>query len=201
MAQADILIIFAKMPVYGKVKTRLAVSIGHAAALEIYRQLLSHTLNMAAKVKAEKIMFYSDETTLDLTIAPGFASATQCGDDLGKRMKNAFTDVFGQGYAKAVIVGTDCPAIDETIVATAFDTLDKRDLVIGPAYDGGYYLLGMKRVHPTLFENIPWSTAAVFEKTVAICKNDGLSYSLLPPLPDVDEEKDLPHLAKMNQHG
>ncbi|PPL04330.1 TIGR04282 family arsenosugar biosynthesis glycosyltransferase [Parapedobacter indicus] len=201
MAQTDILIIFAKRPVYGKVKTRLAVSIGPAAALEIYRQLLNHTLDIATKVEVEKIIFYSDETAPDNRTVSGFRSTTQHGVDLGERMKNAFADVFRQGYAKAVIVGADCPAIDETIVAAAFDTLDKRDVVIGPAYDGGYYLLGMKRVHPMLFENIPWSTATVFEKTVAICKNDELSYSLLPPLPDVDEEKDLPHLAKMNQHG
>lgn len=201
MAQTDILIIFAKKPVYGKVKTRLAVSIGHAAALGVYRQLLSHTLDIATKVKVEKIIFYSDEAAPDSRAVPSFRSTTQYGVDLGERMKNAFADVFRQGYAKAVIIGTDCPAIGETIVAAAFDTLHKKDVVIGPAYDGGYYLLGMKRVHPPLFEHIPWSTAAVFEKTVATCNTNGLSYSLLPPLPDVDEEKDLLYLAKMNQHG
>ena len=201
MKRTDTLIILAKSPVYGQVKTRLAVSIGAAAALEIYRQLLKHTLDVAAKVPADKVIFYSDEPAPDERTEPGFARATQYGADLGARMENAFTHVFRKGYKKAVVIGTDCPAIGERTLAAAFDALHQHDVVIGPAYDGGYYLLGMKRVHHMLFDNIPWSTATVFEETVTICRSNGLRYLLLPTLHDVDEKKDLPHLAKMEQHG
>lgn len=201
MKGTDILIILAKNPVYGKVKTRLAAAIGAAAALDIYRQLLRHTLDVAAKVPADKVIFYSDGPAPDEGAAPGFARATQYGADLGARMENAFTHVFRQGYEKAVMIGTDCPAMGERTLAAAFDALHQHDVVIGPAYDGGYYLLGMKQAHHTLFENMPWSTAAVFEETVTVCRDSGLRYLLLPTLHDVDEKKDLSQLAKMNQHG
>lgn len=201
MKQKDILIILARSPVYGKVKTRLAAAIGAVEALEVYRQLLQHTLEVAGNVPSDKVVFYSDESVPDEGTAPGFARATQYGADLGARMENAFTHVFRQGYEKAVMIGTDCPAMGERTLAAAFEALHQHDVVIGPAYDGGYYLLGMKQVHHRLFDNIPWSTPAVFEETVTICRRDGLRYLLLPTLHDVDEKKDLPHLAKMNQHG
>lgn len=199
--RTDILIVLAKTPVYGKVKTRLAAAIGASAALEIYRRLLKHTLDVAWKVSSDKVIFYSDEPASGEEIGLGFAKATQCGGDLGERMKNAFANVFGQGYEKAVMIGTDCPAVGERTLAAAFEALHQHDVVIGPAYDGGYYLLGMKQVHHGLFDNIPWSTPAVFEETVTICRGNGLRYLLLPTLHDVDEKKDLPHLAKMNRHG
>lgn len=201
MKQQDILIILARSPVYGKVKTRLAAAIGTAEALEVYRQLLQHTLEVAGNVPSDKIVFYSDESVPDEATAPGFARATQYGADLGARMENAFTHVFRQGYEKAVMIGTDCPAMGERTLAAAFEALHQHDVVIGPAYDGGYYLLGMKQVHHRLFDNIPWSTPAVFEETVTICRYDGLRYLLLPTLHDVDKKKDLPHLAKIKQHG
>ncbi len=201
MKQKDILIILARSPVYGKVKTRLAAAIGAAEALEVYRQLLHHTLEVAGNVPSDKIVFYSDESVPDEATAPGFARATQYGADLGARMENAFTHVFGQGYEKAVMIGTDCPAMGERTLAAAFEALHQHDVVIGPAYDGGYYLLGMKQVHHRLFHNIPWSTPAVFEETVTICRRDGLRYLLLPTLHDVDKKKDLPQLAKIKQHG
>jgi len=118
----------------------------------------------------------------------------QHGNSLGERMNNAFNNVFEKKYSKAIIIGTDCPALTEKVINDAFEKLNNYDVVIGPANDGGYYLLGMKKLHQQLFKNINWSTETVFDATINICNNLNLSYCLLPVLNDVDEEKDLQHL-------
>ena len=194
MKQSNILIIFAKNLVHGKVKTRLASSIGADHAFEIYKELLRHTKTVVQNVNADKIIYYSDHVELEDIWDTGFLKAKQQGADLGEKMMNSFKDIFQKGYTKAVIIGTDCPSLDEQIIRTAFESLNEKSVVIGPAYDGGYYLLGMKLLHKNLFQNIAWSTEIVFETTTAICNKFNLSYSVLPLLHDIDEEKDLVHL-------
>ncbi len=197
MKHQNAVIIFAKNLVPGKVKTRLAASIGNDAAFEVYKELLARTRSATETVAADKIVFYSDEVVKKDEWSQSFLKSKQQGENLGERMMNAFKEIFQQGYGKALIIGTDCPALNESMLLWAFEKLGESDVVLGPAYDGGYYLLAMKELLPCLFENIPWSTSTVFETTIAVCKSNNLSYSLLPTLHDVDEEKDLVHLKKV----
>jgi hypothetical protein len=194
MKQSNSLIIFAKNLVHGKVKTRLASSIGPDRAFAVYKELVYRTKSIVQDVNADKIVYYSDQVELTDMWDDRFFKAKQQGSDLGERMRNAFADSFQKGYAKAVIIGTDCPSLDKHIIHTAFKDLDQRHIVIGPAYDGGYYLLGMKMLYEDLFQNIAWSTNTVFGTTIALSNCLHLTYSVLPKLHDIDEEKDLVHL-------
>jgi uncharacterized protein len=194
MKESNILLIFARNPVLGNVKTRLAASIGEKAALEVYKELLERTQVMAQKVAGDKMLCYADLIEKRNDLNENFLKAKQVGADLGERMANAFAAAFGQGYKKAVVIGTDCPDLNEAILAEAFEKLNEAAIVIGPAFDGGYYLLGMTRPHLQLFENIKWSTPTVFEATISKCEELGLKWSALPPLHDIDEERDLIHL-------
>jgi rSAM/selenodomain-associated transferase 1 len=194
MNRQSILIIFVKNLVLGKVKTRLAATIGDDNAFEVYKHLITHTNSVTKTLKAAKIVYYSDAVEHNDTWDDSFLKAQQQGADLGERMMTAFKDIFQQGYTKAVIIGTDCPSVNEGIIEDAFGKLNTADIVIGPAFDGGYYLLGMKKLHSNLFEKINWSTPTVFDTTIAKCTNLNLSYSVLPLLHDIDEEKDLVHL-------
>jgi rSAM/selenodomain-associated transferase 1 len=192
------LIIFVKNPVHGKVKTRLAAAIGNDKALDIYLHLVTHTLKAIVNAAADRYIYFSDE--IDDSIGQkttAFKRAVQSGADLGERMKNAFCDVLNTSYHKVLIIGTDCPGISPEILEQAFDQLNDADIVIGPAADGGYYLLGMKALHPQLFDNIEWSTSAVLQTTVERCTQNNLRYQLLEELNDIDEEKDLMHFYKL----
>jgi uncharacterized protein len=190
------LIIFAKNLVYGKVKTRLAASVGNDAAFSIYKALLRHTRSVADFINADKIVFYSDKIEHNDEWNNDYSKTIQFGKDLGERMKNAFEGTFKNDYNKAMIIGTDCPFLPEQIIEDAFEKLNERDVVVGPAYDGGYYLLGMKKLHPCLFKNIHWSTPEVLKETLLACDKNDLDYFLLPALPDIDEEKDLIHFKR-----
>jgi rSAM/selenodomain-associated transferase 1 len=190
------LIIFAKNLVYGKVKTRLAASIGNDAAFSIYKALLNYTRSVADLINADKIVFYSDKIEHNDEWDNDYSKAIQHGKDLGERMKNAFKSSFKNDYNKAVVIGSDCPSLTEQIIEDAFEMLNEKDVVIGPAYDGGYYLLGIKKLHPHLFENIHWSTPYVLDETISVCNKNNLDYFLLPALHDIDEEKDLIHFKK-----
>lgn len=191
------LIIFAKNPEIGKVKTRLAATIGDEAALSIYEHLLSHTASITSYLPVDKFVFYSSLILQeDIWCNKHFYKQVQAGNDLGERMKNAFAATFLNGYDKIVIIGTDCPRLGAGIIMNAFACLNSRDVVIGPAEDGGYYLLGMKQPYSDLFEKINWSTNTVLKETQMKCTALQLSYYLLPVLNDIDEEKDLIHLQK-----
>ncbi len=189
------LLIFVKNLLYGQVKTRLAATVGNDNAMEIYRQLLQHTNSVCKNIHADKIVFYSDFIEEDIWNKREFKKEIQWGNDLAERMKNAFIKAFDNGYEKAIIIGTDCPQIDQTILENAFTQLNYFDIVLGPATDGGYYLLGMKTFFAVFFENIKWSTDTVLKKTIEICNQNKLSYVLLPELTDIDEEKDM-HLIQ-----
>ncbi|MEM7394475.1 MAG: TIGR04282 family arsenosugar biosynthesis glycosyltransferase, partial [Verrucomicrobiota bacterium] len=111
--------------------------------------------------------------------------------DLGDRMLGALNHAFELGYGEAVIIGTDCPALSARHLKQAFDTLKTNDVVLGPTFDGGYYLIGMKQPHQALFRDIPWSTEAVFPNTMEVMKTENLSCGLLPRLRDLDDQDDL----------
>lgn len=184
------LIIFARKPELGKVKTRLAATIGNTKALDIYSKLLLHTRAVAEKANADAFIFLTDPT--DDNFWDAFTCELQIGNGLGDKMQHAFELIFKKDFQKCIIIGSDCPKLSEDIVNTAFDELDKYDAVIGAAQDGGYYLLGTKKLFPALFKNKEWSTAHVFSQTILDFENEKLSYSTLPVLNDLDEEKDIP---------
>lgn len=185
----EALIVFAKNPVPGAVKTRLAATVGNEKALEIYKALVACTQAVTEKLRCDKWIYYSDAIAEDDGWANTAFKAVQSGSDLGERMKNAFADALEQ-YNKAVIIGTDCPCLESSLIEEAFAKLDEADVVLGPAADGGYYLLGMKALHPALFEGIAWSTATVLSETMRRCQSEGLAVHLLPVLSDIDDEED-----------
>lgn len=176
----------------GKVKSRLAVTVGKQRALDIYNTLLTHTLNISKNLPAEKFIFYEDYINQDdLWDNEIYNKNLQQGTDLGQRMKNAFEDLFNKGYKKVLIIGSDCYELTETIINSAFDLLSVKDVVIGQASDGGYYLLGMKTFIPQLFKNKSWSSGSVYNDTVKQINELGYSFTSLIVLNDVDEESDI----------
>lgn len=184
------LIIFVRNPVLGKVKSRIAATRGEENALAVYKYLLQHTKIITAGLSVTKFVFYTDEiTTNDLW--NGYEKCLQSGNDLGERMSNAFEYLFEKGFTKIVIIGSDCFELDEKMISNAFLKLNENEIVIGPATDGGYYLLGMQLPFKNLFENIVWSSDSVFNETIKQIQQHKLSLYLLPELSDVDEEKDI----------
>ena len=157
----------------------------------IYKELLQHTFEIANAIDADKFIFYHGEIeSTDLWTAERFVKFVQINKDLGKKMNHAFTSLLEQGYEKAIIIGSDCFELNATIVNQAFKSLNDNDVVIGPAKDGGYYLLGMKKMCSFIFENKEWSTPTVYNETIADFRKQQLSFYVLPVLTDVDTEKD-----------
>jgi len=188
------LLIFARQPVLGQVKTRLAAAIGEAAALAVYRELLTIT---AAAVEAAGIpatVWLADvpgSATGELPEWPNTSWQLQPAGDLGHRMASAFAAAFAGGASAVAIIGTDCPGLRATHLEQAFALLKDHDVVLGPATDGGYYLLAMNELQAPLFANKEWSTATVRAATLADAAQLGLSVALLPELADVDTVADL----------
>lgn len=190
MQSNDALLLFVKNPEKGKVKTRLAKTMGDDMALKIYLALLGHTRNIALEIPSHRFLFYSSFVDQrDDWSNEAFKKRLQHPGDLGTRMSEAFREVL-EHHSKAVIIGSDCASLTTEIVQSAFDQLDQHDFVIGPAKDGGYYLLGMKTHSPTLFQDIAWSTEEVFPSTVKKINALNGSYFLLPELSDIDYEED-----------
>lgn len=186
------IIIFARHPESGKVKTRLAASMGDEKALAVYQFLLAHTNLLVRHRKIPIFVFYAgDVVEGDLWSSEHFIKRSQKGNDLGERMANAFLEVFDTGCRSAVIIGSDCHELTDAIIDDAFALLEKNDIVVGPAKDGGYYLLGMKAPFKNLFGNMQWSVATVFEKTMQKIRDGQYTVDLLPVLTDVDTEEDI----------
>jgi rSAM/selenodomain-associated transferase 1 len=184
------IIIFIKNPELGKAKTRLASTVGPERALGIYIALLGHTRQVVSSVPARRLLYYSAFIdNQDEWSSSEFDKYLQVEGALGEKMETAFQQAFETG-APVLIVGSDCAQLTPDILLSAIDKLKKHDAVIGPAEDGGYYLLGMNRFLPELFRDIAWSTDQVFPQTVAILETLGASYGLLPTLSDIDYEED-----------
>ena len=184
------LIIFIKNPILGTVKTRLAKAIGDEMALKVYNGLLEKSQKESKAVSAERHLFYSKEIKDDSWSASNFKKNLQVEGDLGFKMRTAFETVISP-YSKTIIIGSDCYDLTSEIIDEAFTELDSNDLVIGPANDGGYYLLGMKKLVPELFEEIEWSTEVVLNQTLKKAKELGLKVKCLQELIDIDNIDDL----------
>ncbi len=184
------LLLFVRNPEKGKVKTRLAQDLGDDKALEIYLELLNITRAVAVTVPAERFLFYSNFIPQsDDWPEVQFQKHLQATGDLGARMEAAFQLAL-ETHQKAVIIGSDCPELSPAIIEQAFAQLDDFDAVLGPANDGGYYLLGLKTVIPDVFREMVWSTELVLAETLARLDAAGKSYALLPELSDVDHAED-----------
>lgn len=187
------LIIFYRNPELGKVKTRLATSIGDGNALAVYMKLVAHTRTITESLLVDKIVCYSNFIDREDNWSNiFFKKQLQIGDDLGNRLHNAFKDAFEAGYSSVCVIGTDCLELSNEIIKEAFEQLSNRDAVIGPARDGGYYLLGTRKFIPELFENKKWSTSTVLDATIEDLNEMNLTCQLLPTLTDIDTIDDLP---------
>jgi len=192
------LIIFTRNPELGKVKTRLAATIGDTSALEIYKLLINHIVEVSEKVIADKYVFYSESIeTNDAWNDSVFRKKIQQGNDLGSKMKNAFDQLFKMDYQKVVIVGSDIYELTSQDIEDAFLALETDDVVIGPAEDGGYYLLGMKKLKKEVFENKNWGANTVFEDTIDDLKNEKVY--LLTVKNDVDYYEDIKDIEIFQQ--
>lgn len=185
------LIIFTRNPVYGKVKTRLAATMGEDVALKVYQFLVKHTERVTYGADAARAVYYSDAVVNGDVWDRADRKLLQEGTDLGERMSNAFYEVLNGGSDRVIIIGTDCYELTRGIIDDAFAKLEYYDVVLGPALDGGYYLLGMKAHHSELFDGIAWSQDSVLLETISRCDKLSLRYFLLRELSDVDEGKDL----------
>ena len=189
---SKLLILFVKNPVLGKVKTRLAKSIGDSKALSVYNKLLLHCREITNSLPFDKKICYSDEIQNDDIWKENiYQKSIQNGADLGERMLSAFKEGFSDGYDQICIIGTDIIELTSDIMFDAFELLDHNDVVLGPSADGGYYLIGMTVPHNPLFKNISWSTDKVLAETKDSINEAGLSCEMLAELNDIDELKDI----------
>ncbi|MBW8049502.1 MAG: glycosyltransferase [Cytophagales bacterium] len=198
----ELLIIFVKNPIKGKVKTRLAKTIGDDKALLVYQSLLRYTNSVTKNMGVSKAVYYSDFIPENDIWTDGvFLKYLQKGENLGERMKNSFELAFEQHYQSVVIIGTDCPTLSQKIIEDGFSKLKIFDFVTGPATDGGYYLLGLNDRIPawrSILQNKKWSTNTVFKETMNDIQKLNKTVCVLQKLSDIDTEKDLYKLRSTN---
>ena len=188
----NLLLIFTRNPELGKAKTRLAKTVGDEKALEIYKFLLEKTRNISSEVTSDKAVYYSVKIREnDIWDAKSFQKHQQVGEDLGIRMLNAFKNSFDAGYKKVMIIGSDLYDLTSKNIENAFKKLDTNDVVLGPAEDGGYYLLGMNALQENIFKNKDWGTASVRKDTLTDLQDKAVF--LLEELNDVDVFEDIEH--------
>lgn len=202
VSEKNLLIIFTRNPEIGKVKKRLAAGIGDAAALKIYIHLLKHTVEVTKALPIKKWVFYSEEIPQrDIWDEAVFSKKLQKGQDLGAKMEQAFYSGFEAGYENIIIIGSDLFDLTEKDLKMAFLELQQHDAVIGPATDGGYYLLGLKSIPLNIFKNKKWGSNEILSATLKDLKK--LNYKLLEPRNDIDYPEDLrpyPQLTKLIEH-
>jgi rSAM/selenodomain-associated transferase 1 len=190
------ILVFVRAPEAGRVKTRLAASIGADAALRVYRRLAEHTVGQALAVAGAEVRVHftpaDAEAVVGAWLGAGPALLPQADGDLGERMREAFARAFADGHRRVVIIGSDLPEMRADLLCRAIAVLDEHQAVIGPARDGGYYLLGLTALVEGIFEGIAWSTPAVLAATLERLATAGINPALLEPLTDVDEVADLP---------
>jgi rSAM/selenodomain-associated transferase 2/rSAM/selenodomain-associated transferase 1 len=194
----DRLIIFTRYPEPGATKTRLIPALGPQGAADLHRQMSEHTLTWARRLKETSAVSPEvrydggDEHRIQQWLGADIPFFHQGSGDLGARMARAFQEAFQAGAGPVILVGTDCPGLTGQLIQKSFAVLQQSDVVLGPADDGGYYLIGLRRVIPQLFAEIPWGTGGVLSKTLQIAEDLKLRVFLLEPLGDVDRPEDLP---------
>ncbi|MBH54951.1 MAG: transferase 1, rSAM/selenodomain-associated protein [Opitutaceae bacterium] len=183
----NVVALFLKVPMLGKVKTRLAEALGDEGALMAYTGLVEFLIN---RLEGSCIhIHYTGENleSLKQWLGDGFDYIVQEGPGLGERLNHAMEYEFDWGADKLIFLGGDCPFLEQLRVEEAFAVLDNHDVVIGPAADGGYYLIGISQKRPEVFAGVDWGTESVFQRTLEICEEKGFSFSLLPEESDVDD--------------
>lgn len=187
------LVIFVKAPRPGFVKTRLAATIGAEAAAESYAALAEHLLTRLGSLREVELKFTPPEAAEEIQpwLQAGWTASAQSDGDLTKRLIGAFADAFAAGAGKVVVIGSDCPYVTPDDIAEAFAKLAEHELVLGPANDGGYWLVGLRQPRPALFQGIHWSTESVLAETLAIAELENLSVARLRELSDIDTIADL----------
>ena len=187
------LVVFARAPELGRVKSRLAADLGPARALAIYRELTERVIDAVRESADRVVVAYTPadaEPVMRGWLGDTLAYVPQCDGDLGERMERTLASSLMDGAERVVIIGTDCPTISAGTVAAAFAALDDADVVFGPALDGGYYLVGARDVHPALFRAVPWSSARTLQESLGRAHESGLRVALLPPMQDIDTAAD-----------
>jgi len=194
-----LIIVFSRNAVAGRVKTRIGRVLGDDAALEIHLKLCRHTRTVVEQVPFD-VAVWLDRPAEGPVLwdHERFRVLIQEGADLGKRMAHAFSFHFREGYRKVMIIGTDCPGITPLLLKTAVKALETSRSVIGPAEDGGYYLLGLTDDYPGLFTGKAWGTSTVFRDTCADLERIAPGFTVLPVLPDIDRPEDLIHLQDLD---
>lgn len=197
------ILLFIKAPIKGQVKSRLASRLGDDAALELYKNFVLDILETIDKTGHPCTIFFHPPEARDAVAAwlgPGRDYLPQQGDDLGERMANAFATIFNKGAHRAILIGSDIPDFPADLLTGAIRSLDKHDAVLGPARDGGYYLIGFRRgtLVPDVFRGIEWSTSRVFSETREKLEQAKRSVQLLPEWRDVDTPEDLYDLMARN---
>ncbi|MBU0697455.1 MAG: TIGR04282 family arsenosugar biosynthesis glycosyltransferase [Bacteroidetes bacterium] len=194
----EAIIIFLKYPELGRSKTRLAATIGNEKALKVYKELLSHTNLISKELNSDKYLFYDKVTANKMPWGDDiYHTAYQLESNLGGRMQNAFEKLFEKGYERIVIIGSDCYDLTQEIIEEAFEKLKNKEVIIGPAKDGGYYLLGLTKLIPQLFTDVAWSTDEVFSATIKALDSLDIAYDTTAVLSDIDVYEDLPEKLKL----
>ena len=198
------LIIFAREPIHGKVKTRLAAAVGDQAAADLYETMLRAVLKTSRQLDdVETIVYWAceEESLPRLDAKYRCSSRRQSMGDLGQRMQAAFQEMFSGGCDVCCIIGSDAPDLPFPYIQEAYRLLatQQTDAVFGPSRDGGYYLLGMRKIWPQLFSGIPWSSADVLAQSLAAARDSGLTAALLPEWQDIDTVEDLNAFQERNR--
>ncbi|HEY9852963.1 MAG TPA: TIGR04282 family arsenosugar biosynthesis glycosyltransferase [Leptolyngbyaceae cyanobacterium] len=191
------LIVFTRYPEPGKTKTRLIPVLGAEGAANLHRQMAEYAIAQAKQLTSShqvsvEVHFTGGNLNLMRSwLGNDIIYQPQIEGDIGLKMSAAFKAAFNQNINYVSIIGSDCPKLNYQLISQAFDSLLQHDLVIGPATDGGYYLIGLSRFIPELFKGINWSTAEVFQQTIEIAARLNLSVAYLPKLSDIDRPEDL----------
>jgi uncharacterized protein len=193
---SSIIVLFAKAPAEGQVKSRLASSLSETVATELYKCFVEDTVSMLRSGSHQfKIYYYppESETFMVHWLGKDFNYAIQKGVDLGERMDNAFTEEFRAGHKKVILMGSDIPDLPGSLLDDALDSLDSHDAVLGPSRDGGYYLIGFNAnsFNHRVFQDIRWSTSAVFRQTMSVLQQANSRVHLLRELRDIDVVEDI----------
>lgn len=194
---SECLIIFTRYPEPGKTKTRLIPALGAEGAATLQRQMTEHTLDQVKELQAKRLVSVEvyfvggNQQLMQSWLGTSVIYRQQGDGDLGRRMAIAFQTALEAGKQRVVVIGTDCPDLKAEVMVKAFHALEQHDLVLGPAQDGGYYLIGLCRLIPELFTGISWSTAEVLQQTMSIAQRLELAVAYLPRLSDVDRPEDL----------
>jgi rSAM/selenodomain-associated transferase 1 len=203
---SDLLLIFTRYPEPGKVKTRLISALGPAGACNLHQRLTSHILqiakNFAATATQRDFLVCFDGASIrqmQQMFGLEYDFVPQSEGDLGSRMSAAFAQFLAQGRRRVVLIGSDCPGITGEILDAAFYHLHNHNLVLGPATDGGYYLIGLSAHFPELFQDLPWGTAEILTMTMKRAASLGLRTRLLETLTDIDRPGDLEVWDKFNR--